>query len=186
MTGELERRHFLRSVFASALIYPTFSCSLRSYQNGLWVNFTEEEEKSIAESEMAKRAVLYAKRKYSCAESIYLCALDYLGKPLEYGSAAMGFGGGMGKDNLCGLLTGGFMAIGVASHMTHQKRDVAYKYNRKRCTEFWNWFEERAPIQCADLAKLYDDEQFDIVAMRVAAHLETLIAPAKETFRSTS
>ncbi len=183
MTAELKRRHFLKSIPIAALSYPAFSCSRltrASYEDGLWRDFTEEEEKSIGESEMAKLAIKYAKRKYSCAESIYYGALEYLGKPLEWGAASMGYGGGMGKDNLCGFLTGGFMALGVASQMLHSKHDEAYKYNRKLSNEFWDWFEERAPVQCADLIKLYSGKQFDIMAMRVAAQVETLIAPAKK------
>jgi hypothetical protein len=150
-----------------------------SYQNGLWVDFSEEEEKSIARSEMAQQINKWAERKYSCAESIYLCALDYLGLPLEYGSAAMGYGGGMGKDSLCGFLTGGFMAIGAASQMLHPKHSDAYKYNRKLSNQFWEWFEERGPVMCADLVKLYSDERYDIMGMRVAAYVENLISPAK-------
>jgi C_GCAxxG_C_C family probable redox protein len=180
MTGELKRRHFLKSISIAAVSYPTLSCSRGSYENGLWKDFTEEEEKIIAQSEMAQQINKWAKRKYSCAESIYYCALEYLGQPLEYGSAAMGFGGGMGKDSLCGFLTGGFMAIGAASQMLHQKHSDAYKYNRKLSNQFWEWFEEHGPVMCDDLVKHYSGEQYDIMGMRVAAYVENLISPAKK------
>jgi hypothetical protein len=188
MKGKFERRHFIKTLPIAALTYPSLSCSRTTkayYEKGLWEDFTESEKKHIADSPMAKGIIKWHKKRYSCAEAIYFSALEYLEKPLEYGAAALGYGGGMAKEDLCGFLTGGYMAIGVSSQTLHPNHDDAYKYNEKLCLQFWDWFEKRAPVHCVDLLKYYSDEQFNTMAIRVAIQVEQLITPARRSSQHT-
>jgi len=71
----------------------------------------------IEKSTLAKDLKNYFHQGYSCAESLFIVSLRYLGKPEELVWAAAGFGGGMYHRDLCGFLTAGIMAIGLGSGM---------------------------------------------------------------------
>ena len=71
-----------------------------------------EEKQWVNDSILAKNLGNYFGQGLSCAESLFLVSLQYLGKPDEWVWAAAGFGGGMHNRDLCGFLTGGIMALG--------------------------------------------------------------------------
>ena len=87
-----------------------------------WEEPGEEEKKRIEESTMAKYVEEFLEDN-SCAESIFASALKYLGQPENMVHAAGGFGGGLNHYDLCGLLTGGIMAIGVAAGMENSDNE---------------------------------------------------------------
>ncbi|MBN2029519.1 C_GCAxxG_C_C family protein [bacterium] len=144
----------------------------------LWDAFTDEEKKSIASSSMAVDILNYPGQGFSCARTIIYCALHFLGKSDEIGHAASSFGGGLGRSDLCGLLTGGHMAIGVAAGMIHEGVTQRQRYAREVSNQFWDWWEPLAPIHCRELKPKYDQEGYSRMIQRVALKVEELIKPA--------
>ena len=70
-------------------------------------------------AEQARRRAqeLYLQEMYSCSEAVFAAMNEYLGDPLpkEFVRLATGFRGGMGgSGGLCGALSGGVMALGLA------------------------------------------------------------------------
>lgn len=141
----------------------------------LWAPLGDSEKKEIEKSEMARLIVQYPGKKLSCAESIFLAALKYLKKPEEWVSVAAGFGGGLGKGELCGLLTGGIMALGAAAGEYHDDRQSVVQYIRQTRNQYWAWWTRRSPIRCRDMRVQYNREGYFRMIRRVAARLERLI-----------
>lgn len=142
-------------------------------QKSLYDPLTPEEEKIINSSEMVKEILNL--KGYSCAESILLAALKYLKKPGEFLHSAAAFGGGMGHFDLCGFLTGGFMALGNAAAAHHKDRKTMKARASKMSGEYWNWWESWAPIHCYQLKPKYNKDNFVNMKKRVAAKIEELI-----------
>lgn len=116
-----------------------------------------KEELSTEEKKRADESVLAGDLKkcfgqgYSCAESMLLVSLRFLGKPEDLVWAAAGFGGGMRKRDLCGFLTGGYMALGFASGMLKMPRKEAREYCGDLVTDYWSWWGNQAPYRCAKI-----------------------------------
>jgi hypothetical protein len=64
---------------------------------------------------MAQEIAALNGKGHPCSEMILLAALRHFELPENHLDAAAVFGGGVGKRDLCGLLTGGLMAIGIAA-----------------------------------------------------------------------
>jgi C_GCAxxG_C_C family probable redox protein len=105
-----------------------------------------------------------------------LAVLRHLDLPDDRLDAAACFGGGMGQRDLCGLLTGGFMALGNAAGACYADRKQMKAAASKMSSEYWHWFSEHAPIHCRDLKPSYDREGYLRMKQRVAMKLESLIA----------
>lgn len=144
-------------------------------EKGLYDPLTPEEETVVNASEMAKEMVKLPGQGFNCAESIFLAGLKYLKKPGDYVQAAAAFGGGMGHFDLCGLLTGGFMALGVAAATYYSDRKKMKAQARMMSKEYWKWWESWAPIHCYQLRTKYDKAGYKNMARRVAAKVEELI-----------
>jgi C_GCAxxG_C_C family probable redox protein len=142
-------------------------------QKSLFDPLTSEEEKAAALSVMAKE-ILNAKG-CSCAESVLLAALRYLKQPEELLHAAAAFGGGMGQRDLCGLLTGGFMALGNAAGAHHKDRSKMKAHASKMTKEYWKWWQAWAPLHCRELKPQYGKLGYVNMKKRVAAKIEELI-----------
>jgi hypothetical protein len=110
-----------------------------------------DEKKWIDKSIMAKDLENYFGKGLSCAESLFLVSLRYLGKPEEWVWAAAGFGGGMYNRDLCGFLTGGIMALGCASGTLKVPREEAKEYCGGLVKEYWDWWGKQAPNRCAQI-----------------------------------
>jgi len=140
--------------------------------------FSPDEKIIIEKSVMAKDIDNFAGKGYSCAESILFVSLRYLDKPEEWGNAAAAFGGGLGKGDLCGLLTGSMMAIGIAGGKMYENRLIMKKEVRDASNTFWNWWESWAPIHCQDLRNEYEgSEAYLRMCKRVAVKLEQFMGP---------
>lgn len=124
---------------------------------------------------MAADIVNYPKKGMNCSGSILSASLKYLGKNHEIAHAASSFGGGIGRADLCGLFTGGHMAIGVAAGMIHQDIKQRQKAAREISNQYWDWWESLAPIHCKDLRPQYDNEGYARMIQRVALKMEELI-----------
>ncbi len=176
------RRGFIKS--CSGLFIGTYLISGSDFRLGsqkkeeLWGEFTEEEIKIIQTSEMAKNILNYPEQGFSCASSILSCSLKFLGKPQEISHTASSFGGGIGRSDLCGLLTGGHIAIGVSAGMIHSDVKQRQKYAREISNQYWDCWESIAPIHCKQLRSKYDREGYLRMLQRIAVKIEELIKPA--------
>jgi hypothetical protein len=178
------RRRFLRSlspVAAGCLGIPCFGRRLAAQDKpGFWSEFTPEEQRVIDASVMARDITNFVGHGYGCAECALMVGLRYLGEPEQRLGAAAAFSGGLGKGDLCGLLTGSMMAIGIAARKLHEDRDAMLAFVRPRRAEYWEWWESRGPLRCAELRQLYEGpEQFLRMSQRAVTKLEGLIAPAR-------
>ncbi len=187
--GELEscgvtRREFVGSLtplLAGGLGLPSLSEGLREQDKpGFWSNFTRLEERSIGASEMARDIQNYVAHGFGCAECCYVVALRYLGEPEARLDAATAFNGGLGQGDLCGMLTGGMLAIGVAAGRLHQDRTELRRRARQMSNEYWNWWLSRGPVHCSELRVMYESgEEFLRMAQRAVATVEHLIQVAR-------
>ncbi len=110
-----------------------------------------DEKKWIDDSTVAQDLGKYFGQDFSCAESLLMVSLRFLEKPEEWVWAAAGFGGGMYKRDLCGFLTGGIMALGVASGMLKMPRKEAKEYCGGLVEKYWDWWGLQAPYRCAQI-----------------------------------
>jgi hypothetical protein len=145
----------------------------------LWDPLLQNEYQIIKNSKMAGSILQYSKKRYSCAESLLLASLEYLGKPGEWVSLAGGFGGGLGQRDLCGLLTAGIMAIGVAGSINCKDRSCFTKYVREQRKQYWKWWQARSPIHCREMRIQYDRPGYYRMIQRVAVEVERLISLEK-------
>jgi len=139
-----------------------------------------DEQKWVESSTMAEDMANYFGKGYSCAESLFMVSLRYLGKPEEWVWAAAGFGGGMYKQNLCGFLTAGVMALGCASGMLKMTRKEAKARCGKIVKEYWSWWESQAPNLCSQIRT---EETTSAVCRNLgllaAAKIEEMVKPIK-------
>ena len=68
--------------------------------------------KGRSEYSMVENYSKLRKRRYSCAETMFLNIVKYLNEPEDLVSISTGFGGGIKMRDLCGFYTGGVMGIG--------------------------------------------------------------------------
>jgi len=146
-------------------------------KKNLFDPLSPEEEKIVNASEMAREIVTLPAKGFSCAGAILTSVLKYMDKPENIADAAAAFGGGMGQKDLCGFLTGGIMAIGIAAGMKHKGRKEIKAHARKLTEEFWTWWKSMAPLHCYELSPNYKNnkEGFYNMAKRVAVKIESLI-----------
>ncbi len=134
----------------------------------------------IGKSSMAKELNKYFGQGYSCAESIVMVSLRYLGKPEELVWAAAGFGGGLYHKDLCGFLTGGVMGIGFASSLLKSPRKEAKEFCGDLVKQYWKWWESRAPLHCSEIRTKDTSSQVCLnQGLLSATKIEELLEPIK-------
>lgn len=181
--SSFSRRNFLGT--ASLLALGGMFSSFKEASNGmpatktgdvkLWDAFTREEKRAIEKSRMAK--IIVEIEGGSCAQKALLASLRFFNKPDELACFAASFGGGIQRYDLCGLLTGGFMSIGMAADILYEDQEKRSAYVREATRHYWEWWEERAPCHCFELRPRYswDPENFNRMLQRVALKLEELM-----------
>ncbi len=139
--------------------------------------FTKEEKKLIENSRMAKSIIEI--EGGSCTEKVLLVSLRFFGKPDELVCFAASFGGGIQHYDLCGMLTGGFMSIGLAAEVLYKDKDERSAFVKDATREYWEWWEEHAPCHCYELKPKYtwDSENYNRMLQRVALKLEDMLKP---------
>jgi C_GCAxxG_C_C family probable redox protein len=85
------------------------------------------------------------------ADSLLLSAAKYLKEPEDIVRLATGFGGGMGQKNLCGFLTGGFMAIGMFAGPTKGSDKESRKKCQQFCKEYFEWWSQNYKLTCEEI-----------------------------------
>jgi hypothetical protein len=137
---------------------------------------SSDEKKWVEDSAMAKDLGNYFGKGFSCAESLFMVSLRYLGQPEEWVWAAAGFGGGLYHRNLCGFLTAGIMALGCASGMQKMPRKEAKARCGELVKDYWRWWGSQAPYLCG---KIRTKEATSAVCMNLgflaAAKIEEML-----------
>jgi C_GCAxxG_C_C family probable redox protein len=92
-----------------------------------------------------ERAAVRFRSGFNCAEAVYLAGAEILGKDATP-SVMTGFGGGISRQNLlCGALTGGIVAIGLACGRTEgtdrETKDRAYRMVGEFVSKFKDLFD---------------------------------------------
>ena len=181
------RRNFLQIIAGTAVsggLLATVATEGRTQCNvrKLWQEPSSEELEKMNNSVMAQYIQEMLDSDHSCAESILGASLKFLGKPANLIDAAAGFGGGMGHYDLCGLLTGGYMAIGFASAMVKENNPELEDYKNQTLKAYWDWWTERSPRHCHELRPKITgygaEDRYTRMCVRVAAKMEELLQPA--------
>jgi hypothetical protein len=138
-------------VTGSLFGWTSFQENKPSQVESLPEELNDEELESIKNSAMAKNLSGYFGKGYSCAESLWMVALEHMNKPEELGWIASGFGGGMYHKDLCGFLTAGIMAIGLSAGTLDMERREAKDICGDNVKEYWSWWKSIAPLKCSDI-----------------------------------
>lgn len=87
-----------------------------------------------------------------CSEAIFAAFLDAMGENKDMMRIATPFGAGIGRvRNLCGILTGGIMVIGLQFGRTN-KIDLQAKTDcYGAAAEFYRWFESKYQCRCDEI-----------------------------------
>jgi hypothetical protein len=182
---ELSRRTFVAAVCPALAGALTLSPSaLRSQGQGqgqgFWGAFTPEERAVVQNSAMAQDVPNYLGKGMGCAEICLAASCKYMGVSQDWVDAAAVFSGGFGKGDLCGLLTGGLMALGIAGGKLHEDLAAVKQFARPLKDQYWEWWTARGSVHCAELRTRYDgSEQFLRMTQRATAKVEHLIQPAR-------
>ena len=192
----MPRREFIASASFLVLGERLFGMSPFSSQPAqapqeLKKELTPEELKIVGKSIMARDIKNYFIKGYSCAESLLMVSLKFLGKPVELVWLASGFGGGLYHKDLCGFLTSGVMAIGLSSGMLKKERLEGKEHCQQKLNQYWDWWASTAPLHCSEIRKegsSEEDPEYRVcqrLGQLAAVKIEELIRPAKAaTFAS--
>jgi len=154
---DIPRRRFLAGLAAALAvpILPRFAFGAqensRPERAPLEKLLSAEEWAAAQKSPMAMDLENYFGKGFSCAESMLMVSLRRLALPEDLVWAAAGFGGGLGKKDLCGFLTAGVMGLGHAAGTLEIEKKEAKKLCSKAVAEYWNWWKEAFPLHCADI-----------------------------------
>lgn len=143
---------------------------------GFIAPFTEEEAAAVAASPLAQEIASLHGKGYPCSEMELLVGLRHLGLPENHLDAAGVFGGGVGKRDLCGLLTGGLMAIGLAAGAKYEDRKLAHGTGRRASNAYWEWWVARGDLHCMGPGTEHKTpEEFVRMTQRTAVKLEEVL-----------
>lgn len=182
----LPRREFVRGLSLTVLAPSVLTSRLAAQEQvakpGFAGSFTPEEEAAVASSPMAREIASLHGQGYPCSEMILLAALRRFQLPENYLDAAAVFGGGVGKRDLCGLLTGGLMAIGFAAGRSYTDRGEIHRAGREASNSYWEWWLSRGDLHCFGPGTTHETpEEFVRMTQRAAARLEEIISSMVST-----
>jgi hypothetical protein len=154
----IPRREFITSAALlalgrRALGLPGFSRQSERANQELREELSVEEKKLVEGSAMAQDVENYFGKDYSCAESLLLASLRFLGRPEDIFWAASGFGGGIYHRDLCGFLTSGVMALGLSAGMIKKERKESKDECVRAIKQYWEWWSSLAPLHCSEIRK---------------------------------
>ena len=138
--------------------------------------FTPDEAVRVAASVMVQEISCLNGQGYPCSEMILLAALRRFDLPENHLDAAAVFGGGVGKRDLCGLLTGGLMAIGLAAGQKYTDRGQLHQAGRTASNAYREWWLSRGDLHCMGYGTAHENsEEFVRMCQRTAVQLETVM-----------
>ncbi|MBN2318616.1 MAG: C_GCAxxG_C_C family protein [Acidobacteria bacterium] len=121
-----------------------------------------EELARVKESVMSEDMQNFWHKGYSCAETGLMVALRFMKKPEDLVWAASGFAGGLMHQDLCGFLTSGVMAIGLHAGDLKEEKNAAMMKCSQAVNEYWAWWQENAPIHCAEIREGREPMDFKV------------------------
>jgi hypothetical protein len=125
---------------------------------------------------MAQEIAALNGKGHPCSEMILLAALRRFDLPENHLDAAAVFGGGVGKRDLCGLLTGGLMAIGIAAGSKYSDRNEVHRVGRDASDALWDWWLTRGDVHCMGYGTAHENsEEFVRMCQRSALKLESVM-----------
>lgn len=96
----------------------------------------------------------YLAEGYNCAEAILLTFLQAQGEDPRNVRLATPFGAGIGiRRDLCGILTGGVMVIGLREGRREGNEIEKKKKSYQLAANFYCWFESNFGVHCSDIIK---------------------------------
>jgi hypothetical protein len=122
-----------------------------------------KEELSPAEMEIANKSIMakdmdaYWHKDYGCADTGLMVALRFMKKPEDLVWVAGGFVGGVFRQDLCGFLTAGIMAIGLYAGSLKIENKEAKGLLSRKTNEYWSWWASTAPLHCRDIREGHKD-----------------------------
>lgn len=186
----ISRRRFVSVLPLTVLVAPsTFSAReanresgeeprpiLQTQGPGFIGPFSEAETAAVAASPLAQEIAGLNGKGYPCSEMILLAALRRFDLPENHLDAAAVFGGGVGKRDLCGLLTGGLMAIGLAAGEKYTDRAEVHRVGREASSAYWDWWLTRGDLHCMGPGTAHEtSEEFVRMCQRTAVKLEAVM-----------
>jgi len=143
---------------------------------GFSQEFTDEEAAAVAASPIAGIIVGLNGLGYPCSEMMLLAALRRFELSEDHLDAAAVFGGGIGKRDLCGFLSGGLMAIGITAGDMYSDRSQLHTVGRKASNAYWDWWLTRGDLHCMGPLTTHENpEEFTRMAQRAAVKLEEVL-----------
>lgn len=98
-----------------------------------------------------KKAREYLDKGYNCAEATFLALVEN-NAPEELLRVVTPFGGGIGASrDVCGIITGGAMAIGFYYGRTNPNDLETKKKNYRLTRDFLNWISSNYAKKCEDI-----------------------------------
>jgi hypothetical protein len=174
----------LGSGLSESLLFASPSSSTKPQ---LLEELTPEEREFVGRSTMAQELEKYFGKGYGCAESGLAVSLRYLEKPDDLLWVAAGFSGGLGHRDLCGFLTAGVMAIGLAAGTLQVERKVAKKRSRLMVKQFWQVWSSMAPLHCSEILEGRKGYKVcDRLGRLASAKLEQILEPTRAGQVTTS
>ena len=138
--------------------------------------FSAAEAAAVEASPMAQEIAAVFGQGYPCSEMILLAALRRFELSESHLDAAAVFGGGVGKQDLCGLLTGGLMAIGIAAGQKFADRSQVHSVGRAASNAYWEWWLTRGDLHCMGYGTTHQtSEEFLRMCQRTAVTLESVM-----------
>lgn len=137
-----------------------------------------EELARVKESIMSEDMKNFWHKGYSCAETGLMVALRFMKKPEDLVWASTGFAGGLGHQDLCGFLTSGVMAIGLHAGDLKMEKTAAMMHCNQMVHEYWAWWQENAPIHCAEIREGREPMDFKVcerLGRLATAKIESLL-----------
>jgi C_GCAxxG_C_C family probable redox protein len=189
-TQRISRRGFVSAIPLTVLVAPSYlsACEARADDEaepkpilntqlpGFAGQFSPEEAEAVAGSAMAREIAGLNGKGYPCSEMMLLAALRRFGLSENHLDAAAVFGGGVGKRDLCGFLTGGLMAIGFVVGDRHEDRSKVHQVGRKASNQYWEWWMTRGDLHCMAPGTTHENsEEFVRMAQRCAVKLEGIL-----------
>jgi hypothetical protein len=184
----ISRRNFVSALPLTLLATPSLASPLFGTEDtprpplqegqrpGFIGPYSEEEAAAVAASPMAQEIATLHGKGYPCSEMILLAGLRCFDLSEDHLDAAAVFGGGAGKRDLCGLLTGGLMAIGFAAGERYEDRGVVHQTGRQASNAYWEWWLSRGDLHCMGPGTEHNDPPtFLRMTQRTALKLEELM-----------
>jgi C_GCAxxG_C_C family probable redox protein len=130
-----------------------------------------QDQPGAAEGSMAEWTGGHLAQGYWSADSLLLSSLKYMKRSEEIVAAATGFGGGMGRKDLCGYVTGGVMAIGLFCGAAKGSDKAARQKCLRLTKEYLEWWAQASPLRCGEIKPPCD---YKLMGARASDYLQKM------------